>query len=101
MSLRALATAAPYDAGALSRICGTRLIRGVAPAIAHMSRPEPILLTAGRLAPRPGDGWHGACEHARPIQAAATLRCDWEEIRELVTEGYRILAPKKLTALLD
>ncbi len=26
---------------------------------------------------------------------------DWEEIRELVTESYRMLAPKKLTALLD
>jgi hypothetical protein len=26
---------------------------------------------------------------------------DWEEIRELVTESYRILAPKKLTSLLD
>jgi hypothetical protein len=26
---------------------------------------------------------------------------DWEEIRELVTESYRILAPKKLTALLE
>jgi hypothetical protein len=26
---------------------------------------------------------------------------DWEEIRELVTESYRSLAPKKLTALLD
>ena len=26
---------------------------------------------------------------------------DWEEIRELVIESYRILAPKKLTALLD
>ena len=25
---------------------------------------------------------------------------DWEEIRELVTESYRILAPKKLTAML-
>jgi YjbR len=25
---------------------------------------------------------------------------DWEEIRELVTESYRVLAPKKLTALL-
>jgi hypothetical protein len=25
---------------------------------------------------------------------------DWEEIRELVTESYRTLAPKKLTALL-
>ena len=26
---------------------------------------------------------------------------DWEEIRELVTESYRRLAPKKLSALLD
>jgi hypothetical protein len=26
---------------------------------------------------------------------------DWEEIRELVTESYRRLAPKKLAALLD
>ena len=26
---------------------------------------------------------------------------DWEEIRELVTESYRVLAPKKLTALLE
>jgi hypothetical protein len=26
---------------------------------------------------------------------------DWEEMRELVTDSYRILAPKKLVALLD
>ena len=26
---------------------------------------------------------------------------DWDEIRELMTGSYRILAPKKLTALLD
>jgi hypothetical protein len=26
---------------------------------------------------------------------------EWEEVRELVTESYRVLAPKKLTALLD
>jgi hypothetical protein len=26
---------------------------------------------------------------------------DWDEIRELVTESYRRLAPKKLTAQLD
>ena len=26
---------------------------------------------------------------------------DWEEVRELVTESYRVLAPKKLIALLD
>jgi hypothetical protein len=28
-------------------------------------------------------------------------KTDWEEIRELVTESYRRLALKKLTALLD
>ncbi len=26
---------------------------------------------------------------------------DWEVIRELVTESYRVIAPKKLSALLD
>jgi predicted DNA-binding protein (MmcQ/YjbR family) len=26
---------------------------------------------------------------------------DWKEVRELVTESYRLLAPRKLTALLD
>jgi hypothetical protein len=35
------------------------------------------------------------------IVVVLTEDTDWEEIRELVTESYRILAPKKLTALLD
>jgi YjbR len=35
------------------------------------------------------------------IVVVLTGDTDWEEIRELVTESYRILAPKKLTALLD
>ena len=35
------------------------------------------------------------------IKVLLTDDTDWEEIRELVTESYRILAPKKLTALLD
>jgi hypothetical protein len=30
-----------------------------------------------------------------------TEETDWEEVRELVTESYRILAPNKLTAQLD
>jgi hypothetical protein len=30
-----------------------------------------------------------------------TSDTDWEEIRELVTESYRVLAPKKLIALLE
>jgi predicted DNA-binding protein (MmcQ/YjbR family) len=35
------------------------------------------------------------------IAVVLTDDTDWEEIRELVTQSYRILAPKKLTALLD
>ena len=35
------------------------------------------------------------------IVVVLTDDTDWKEIRELVTESYRILAPKKLAALLD
>ena len=52
------------------------------------------LLSIGRpfFAPRAGPG---------RIGVLLTGKTDWEEIRELVTESYRVLAPKKLTALLD
>ena len=43
------------------------------------------------FAPRAGRG---------RIGVFLTEDTDWEEIRELVTESYRILAPKKLTALI-
>lgn len=36
-----------------------------------------------------------------PAGQRLTGDTDWEEIRELVTDSYRRLAPKKLTALLD
>jgi hypothetical protein len=35
------------------------------------------------------------------IGVLLTRATDWEEIRELVIESYRVVAPKKLTALLD
>ena len=35
------------------------------------------------------------------IVVVLTDNTDWEEIGELVTESYRVLAPKKLAALLD
>jgi hypothetical protein len=38
--------------------------------------------------------------HGR-IGVLLTDDTDWEEIRELVIESYRVLAPKKLAALLD
>jgi hypothetical protein len=41
--------------------------------------------------------WEGPTGKPVPL----TDDTDWEEIRELVTESYRILAPKKLAALLD
>jgi hypothetical protein len=52
------------------------------------------LLSFGRpfFAPRAGPG---------RIGVLLGDNTDWEEIRGLVTESYRILAPKKLTALLD
>lgn len=52
------------------------------------------LLSIGRpfFAPRGGRGRVGVL---------LTDETDWEEIRELVTESYRVLAPKKLSALLD
>ena len=52
------------------------------------------LLSTGHpfFAPRPGRD---------RIGVLLTDGTDWEEIRELVTGSYRILAPKKLTALLD
>jgi hypothetical protein len=52
------------------------------------------LLSVGRpfFAPRAAPGRIGV------LLSAET---DWEEIRELVIESYRLLAPKKLTALLD
>ena len=44
------------------------------------------------FAPRAGRG---------RIGVLLTEDTDWDEIRELVIESYRVLAPKKLTALLD
>ena len=52
------------------------------------------LLSIGHpfFAPRAGRG---------RIGVLLTDDVDWEEIRDLVTESYRVLAPKKLNALLD
>jgi len=52
------------------------------------------LLSSGHpfFAPRAGRG---------RIGVVLTDDTDWTEIRELVTDSYRVLAPKKLSALLD
>lgn len=53
-----------------------------------------VLLAMGHpfFAPRAGPGRIGVLLNAET---------DWSEIRELVTESYRTMAPKKLIALLD
>jgi hypothetical protein len=49
------------------------------------------------------DGGSSAAREPAVIASGVLLTddTDWEEIRELVTESHRVLAPKKLTALLD
>ena len=44
---------------------------------------------------------HAGHRHRDRIGVRLTGETDWAEIRELVTESYRLLAPKKLTAQLD
>jgi hypothetical protein len=40
-------------------------------------------------------------KNERRIGVALSESTDWEEVRELVTESYCVVAPKKLIALLD
>jgi predicted DNA-binding protein (MmcQ/YjbR family) len=44
---------------------------------------------------------HAGHRHRDRVGMWLTDDTDWEEVRELVTESYRLLAPKKLTPLLD
>ena len=53
-----------------------------------------VLLRIGRPYFRPGWG-------TNTLGVVVDDDTDWEEISELVTESYRVLAPKKLAALLD
>jgi YjbR len=54
---------------------------------------QALLSTGHPFFPPRGDG--------NRIGVLLTDDTDWDEIRELVTDSYRVLAPKKLTALLD
>lgn len=53
-----------------------------------------VLLRIGRPYFQPGWG-------TNTLGVAIDADTDWDEIAELVTESYRVLAPKKLAALLD
>jgi hypothetical protein len=48
-----------------------------------------------------GHPFHPSRAGGDRVSVVLTGATDWEEIRELVTESYRRLAPKKLIALLD
>ena len=53
-----------------------------------------ILLTAGH--PFFKAGWG-----TNVVGMVLTVQSDWDEVAELLTESYCVLAPKKLTALVD
>jgi YjbR len=69
-------------------------------------KPVPLLVLRARPAEREallsiGYPFFASRAGRDRIVVVLTDRTDWAEIGELVTESYRILAPKKLTALLD
>ena len=69
-------------------------------------KPVPLLVLRARPAEREallslGHPFFASRAGRDRIVVVLTDGTDWEEIRELVTESYRILAPRKLTALLD
>ena len=78
------------------------LVAGEGPA----GRPVPLLVLRADPAEREallsiGRPFFASRAGRDRIGVLLTDDTNWEEIRELVTESYRILAPKKLTALLD
>jgi hypothetical protein len=69
-------------------------------------RPVPLLVLRAGTAEREallavGRPFFASRAGRDRIGVLITNDTDWTEIRELVTDSYRILAPKKLTARLD
>jgi Ser/Thr protein kinase RdoA (MazF antagonist) len=69
-------------------------------------RPVPLLVLRAAAAEREallaiGHPFYPSRAGHDRLVVVLTGRTDWEEIRELVTESYRILAPRKLSAPLD
>jgi hypothetical protein len=61
------------------------------------SRDREVLVSLGDPYFSPQTGHR----HRDRLGVRLTDDTDWEEIRDLIIESYRLLAPKKLTALLD
>jgi hypothetical protein len=73
---------------------------------AASGRPVPLLVLRASREEREallsaGHPFHASRAGGDRVVVVLTGGPDWEEIRELVTESYRILAPKKLAAMLD
>ncbi len=69
-------------------------------------QPVPLLVLHARPEEREallsaGHPFHASRAGGDRVVVVLTGAPDWEEIRQLVTESYRILAPKKLAAMLD
>ena len=69
-------------------------------------KPVPLLVLRAGTEEREallsiGHPFFASRARADRIVVVLTGDTDWDEIRELVIESYRILAPKKLIALLD
>ena len=69
-------------------------------------QPAPLLVLRARPPDREAllaQGYPFAASSAGRDRVVVFLSAatDWTEIRELVTESYRMLAPKKLSALID
>lgn len=48
-----------------------------------------------------GHPYFAAAKNERRLGIVIDAHTDWTEIRELILDSYRLLAPKKLSALLD
>jgi hypothetical protein len=69
-------------------------------------RPAPLIIVRARLDEREamlaiGHPYFASRAGGDRIRVMLTSNSDWEEIRQLVTDSYRMLAPKKLIALID
>jgi YjbR len=71
-----------------------------------VGEPVPLLVLRASAAERKallaaGHPFYAARASRARVVVLLAGDTDWAEISELVTESYRVLAPKKLTALLD
>ena len=69
--------------------------RTIASLVVDADPDERAALLAG------GHPYFSAASNARRLGMVLDDDTDWDEVTELITESYRLLAPKKLSKLLD